>query len=100
MGSPAARDRGGLDQTDRAEHRDRPGDRPRARAELLAQLGRGRRLDSPWQLTFGVLPAYWPVRAFWSAYDGGSYRPYVAVGLLYNAALVAALLRVVTRRLR
>ena len=57
-------------------------------------------LDSPWQLAFGVLPAYWPVRAFWSAFDGGSYWPYVAVGLLYNAALVVALLRVVTRRLR
>jgi fluoroquinolone transport system permease protein len=57
-------------------------------------------LDSPWQLAFGVLPAYWPVRAFWSAFDGGSYWPYVVVGLLYNAALVCALLRVVTRRLR
>jgi fluoroquinolone transport system permease protein len=57
-------------------------------------------LDSHWQLAFGVLPPYWPVRAFWSAYDGGSYWPYVAVGLLYNAALVGALLQVVTRRLR
>jgi fluoroquinolone transport system permease protein len=57
-------------------------------------------LDSPWQLAFGVLPAYWPVRAFWSAFDGGSYGPYVVVGLLYNAALVGALLHVVTRRLR
>jgi ABC-type Na+ efflux pump permease subunit len=57
-------------------------------------------LDSPWQLAFGVIPAYWPVRAFWSAFDGGSYWPYVVVGLLYNAALVGALLRVVTRRLR
>jgi fluoroquinolone transport system permease protein len=57
-------------------------------------------LDSPWQLAFGVLPPYWPVRAFWSAYDGGSYWPYVAVGLLYNATLALVLLRVVTRRLR
>jgi fluoroquinolone transport system permease protein len=57
-------------------------------------------LDSPWQLAFGVLPAYWPVRAFWSAYDGGSYWPYVIGGLLYNATLVVALLHVVTRRLR
>jgi fluoroquinolone transport system permease protein len=57
-------------------------------------------LDSPWQLAFGVLPAYWPVRAFWSAFDGGSFWPYVVAGLLYNAALVAVLLRVVTRRLR
>ncbi len=57
-------------------------------------------LDSPWQLTFGVLPAYWPVRAFWSAYDGGSYWPYVAAGLVYTSAVAAALLRVVTRKLR
>lgn len=57
-------------------------------------------LDSPWQLAFGVLPPYWPVRAFWSAYDGGPYWPYVVGGLLYNGALVAVLLRVVTRRLR
>jgi fluoroquinolone transport system permease protein len=57
-------------------------------------------LDSPWQLAFGVLPAYWPVRAFWSAFDGGSFWPYVVAGLLYNAALVVVLLRIVTRRLR
>jgi fluoroquinolone transport system permease protein len=57
-------------------------------------------LDSPWQVAFGVLPAYWPVRAFWSAFDGGTYWPYVVAGLLYNAALVVVLLRVVTRRLR
>jgi fluoroquinolone transport system permease protein len=57
-------------------------------------------LDEPWQLAFGVLPPYWPVRAFWAAYDGGTYWPYVGVGLLVNAAVAVALLRVVTRRLR
>ena len=56
-------------------------------------------LDSPWQLAFGVLPPYWPVRAFWSAFDGGTYWPYVVGGLLYNAALVMVLLRVVAKRL-
>lgn len=56
-------------------------------------------LDSPWQLAFGVLPAYWPVRAFWAAFDGGTYWPYILGGLLYNGVLVALLLRVVTRRL-
>lgn len=55
---------------------------------------------SPWQLAFGVLPPYWPVRAFWSAYDGGTYWPYIVGGVLYNGVLVAALLRLVTRRLR
>ncbi|MBW0115809.1 ABC transporter permease [Pseudonocardia abyssalis] len=57
-------------------------------------------LDRPWQLAFGVLPPYWPVRAFWSAYDGGTYWPYVVGGLLYNGALAALLVKVVTRRLR
>jgi fluoroquinolone transport system permease protein len=57
-------------------------------------------LDEPWQLAFGVLPPYWPVRAFWAAYDGGSYWPYVLIGLLYNAALSVTLLSAVTRRLR
>ena len=54
---------------------------------------------TPWQLAFGVLPPYWPVRAFWSAYDGGTYWPYVTVGLAYNLALVLLLLRTTTRRL-
>ena len=57
-------------------------------------------LDEPWQLAFGVLPPYWPVRAFWSAVDGGTYRPYLAGGLLYNGALAVLLVRVVARRLR
>ncbi len=56
-------------------------------------------LDSPWQLAFGVLPPYWPVRAFWAAYDGGTFWPYVLGGLAYHAVLVLVLLRVVTRRL-
>jgi fluoroquinolone transport system permease protein len=50
-------------------------------------------LDSPWQLAFGILPPYWPVRAFWSAMDGGTFWPYVLGGLAYNAAVTAVLLR-------
>jgi fluoroquinolone transport system permease protein len=57
-------------------------------------------LDSPWQLAFGILPPFWPVRTFWSAFDGGTYWPYLAGGLLYNAVLVVVLLRLVTRRLQ
>lgn len=55
--------------------------------------------ESPWQLAFWVLPPYWPIRAFWSAFDGGAYWPYVLGGLLYNGALAFALLLAVTRRL-
>ncbi|RDI44423.1 ABC transporter permease [Nocardia mexicana] len=49
-------------------------------------------LDNPWQLAFGVLPPYWPVRVFWSAMDGGPYWPYIlggiAVLLMTNTALL------------
>jgi fluoroquinolone transport system permease protein len=55
-------------------------------------------LDSPWQLAFGALPPYWPVRAFWAAMDGGTYWPYVVGGLAYNAVLTALLLRRMSRR--
>jgi hypothetical protein len=34
------------------------------------------------------------------AYVGGRYRPCFAVGLFFNAAVAAALLRLVTRKLR
>ncbi|MEO3876701.1 hypothetical protein ABGB18_48790 [Nonomuraea sp. B12E4] len=54
---------------------------------------------SPWQLAFGVLPPYWPVRAFWSAMDGGAFWPYIAGGLLYNAVLTLGLIRVLVRRM-
>lgn len=55
-------------------------------------------LDSPWQLAFGVLPPYWPVRAFWSAMDGGTYWPYVLGGAVCNAAVMGILLRGMGRR--
>lgn len=54
--------------------------------------------ESAWQYAFGVLPAYWPVRTFWSAYDGsGGYWAGVLIGLLYNGGLVLVMLRVVAR---
>ncbi|MGB3632625.1 MAG: hypothetical protein WA982_01145 [Rubrobacteraceae bacterium] len=50
-------------------------------------------IDSNWQLLFGILPTYWPVRAFWAASEGGNFWPYFLVGLTYNLALVVLLLR-------
>lgn len=50
-------------------------------------------LDSPWQLAFGVLPPYWPVRAFWSAMDGGTFWPYVLAGTAFLVVVNALLLR-------
>jgi fluoroquinolone transport system permease protein len=55
---------------------------------------------APWEIAFGILPPYWPVRAFWSAFDGGSSWPYVIGGLIYNAAVALALLHAAIRRLR
>jgi fluoroquinolone transport system permease protein len=50
-------------------------------------------LDSPWQLAFGILPPYWPVRAFWSAMDGGTFWPYVLGGTAYLVLVDVLLLR-------
>jgi fluoroquinolone transport system permease protein len=46
-----------------------------------------------WQLVFGVLPTYWPAQAFWVAAEGGTYWPYILVGLAYNLALTGLLLK-------
>ena len=50
-------------------------------------------IDSPWNLTFGVLPPYWAAKAFWVASDHGTWWPYVVGGVVYNAAVAWLLLR-------
>ena len=50
-------------------------------------------IDSNWQLLMGILPTYWPAKAFWVASDGGNFWPYFLVGLAYNLLLVVLLLR-------
>lgn len=50
-------------------------------------------IDSNWQLILGILPTYWPAKAFWVASDGGGFWPYFLAGLAYNLALVTLLLR-------
>lgn len=50
-------------------------------------------VGSRWQLLFGILPTYWPARAFWTAAAGGSYWPYLLAGLAYNLLLTGLLLR-------
>jgi fluoroquinolone transport system permease protein len=50
-------------------------------------------MDSSWQLLLGILPTYWPAKAFWVAGEGGNFWPYVLVGLIYNLLLLALLLR-------
>ena len=50
-------------------------------------------MDSTWQLLLGLLPTYWPAKAFWVAGEGDNFWPYVLVGLAYNLLLLALLLR-------
>lgn len=50
-------------------------------------------VGSPWQLLFGLLPTYWPAKAFWVAGEGGNYGPYVLAGLVYALLLISLLLR-------
>jgi fluoroquinolone transport system permease protein len=48
---------------------------------------------SYWQLLFGLLPTYWPAKAFWVAGEGGAFWPYVLAGLAYELVLLVLLLR-------
>ena len=50
-------------------------------------------IDSNWQLLLGILPTYWPAKAFWVAGSDENFWPYFLIGLAYNLALVALLLR-------
>lgn len=44
-------------------------------------------IDSGWNLAFGVLPPYWPAKAFWVASAHGMWWPYVVAGVVYNLAV-------------
>lgn len=50
-------------------------------------------IDSPLGLLFGVLPSYWPAKAFWVMMDGGNHWPYTIAGAVYGGLLVALLVR-------
>jgi fluoroquinolone transport system permease protein len=51
-------------------------------------------VDMPWQLLAGVVPSYWPLRAYWSAADpGADFWIFLAVGFAYHGLLLAWLLR-------
>jgi fluoroquinolone transport system permease protein len=56
-------------------------------------------ITSRWQLLLGLLPTYWPARAYWEVSSGGTGWPFLLVGLAYYALLLAWLLRRFQRRL-
>ena len=45
--------------------------------------------DARWEPLFAVLPAYWPLKAFWLAARGESYLLFAVTGAAYHAAIVA-----------
>ncbi len=54
-------------------------------------------LDSPAQLLFGLLPTYWPAKAFWLAANHETYWPYVVGGIAYCGLIGYLLLRRLAR---
>lgn len=56
-------------------------------------------LRPPWQLAAGVVPAFWPMKAAWSAAAGESWAPYAVAGVAVYTAAILLLLRRLDRRL-
>ncbi len=54
--------------------------------------------DPRWEPAFGVLPTYWPVKAFWQAEAGATWWPWVAAGAVYDSVLIAWLAARTRRR--
>ena len=51
-------------------------------------------VDPPWQWAFGLIPTYWPVKAFWVQQSGGlGFASFLLVGGAYQALLLVPLLR-------
>lgn len=49
--------------------------------------------ESRWSLLLGVIPTYWPARAFWQWVAGEPAWPFWGFGLAYHAALLVLLMR-------
>ncbi len=54
--------------------------------------------DGPWALLFGVIPGYWPARAFWALDAGAPAWPFWLCGLVYHSVLLALLMRLWSAR--
>jgi len=50
-------------------------------------------VPEPWQWGFGVIPMFWPVKAFWQLLAGEIWWPPVLIGLLINGLGLWLLLR-------
>jgi fluoroquinolone transport system permease protein len=56
-------------------------------------------LPLPLQYAAGILPTYWPMRAFWSAAAGDAYGPPLATGAVAGLIAIAAATWLFERRL-
>ncbi|RSM89650.1 fluoroquinolone transporter permease [Kibdelosporangium aridum] len=54
-------------------------------------------LDSDWQLLFSLIPTYWPAKAFWVAWEHGTWWPYLTVGTVFHLLLTWPLCRLFTK---
>jgi fluoroquinolone transport system permease protein len=45
-------------------------------------------IHSDWQILFGLLPTYWPAKAFWVASEGEAFWPYTLAGAVYILVLL------------
>jgi fluoroquinolone transport system permease protein len=55
-------------------------------------------MPSRWELALGVVPTYWPAKAYWLLLSGDAAAwLYLAVGIVYQAALIVLLLRRLSR---
>ncbi|MDO7785722.1 hypothetical protein [Desulforamulus aquiferis] len=50
-------------------------------------------IDSKWQLLLGILPSYWPAKAYWLISDGQESWPYLAAGFVYMSLILVWLTR-------
>lgn len=50
-------------------------------------------IQSDWQPVMGLLPSYWLAKAFWVAWAGGAFWPYLLVGFAYFGVICFWLLR-------
>jgi fluoroquinolone transport system permease protein len=50
-------------------------------------------VSEPWQWLFGLVPTFWPIKAFWQLLAGERWWPTVILGLLCNGLLLLLLLR-------
>ena len=53
----------------------------------------------PVQLFAGILPAFWPMRAFWAAAEGRPYVVFVVAGTVAGLVAMALAVRIFERQL-